>query len=94
MIYKRTKEYAFVERKLEKRLLRNFAERKRRHRLTASFHVLEKKIPLYLKPVGKRMKQLQILTCAIQYIKDLYSCLELDNKKKWTTTMNTKQQNC
>ena len=76
IVYKKARECILSKRKLEKRKWRNFSERKRRHRLTAAWYALGDKIPAYLKPSYKKLSQLQILTTAIQYIKDLSAFLQ------------------
>ena len=82
IIYKKTKT-DLLDTKKEKIKRRSFAERKRRHRLNVGFYNLSRKIPTYLKTnVLKKMTQCQILNYAIQYIKQLYSFLEQDNKEK------------
>ena len=82
IIYKNTKT-DLLDTKKEKIKRRNFAERKRRHRLIVGFYNLSRKIPTYLKTnIFKKMIRCQILNYAIQYIKQLHSFLEQDNKEK------------
>ena len=82
LIYKKTKP-DLLKTENEKRKSRNFAERKRRHRLTVAFDNLSRKIPRYLiGNIFKRLSKCEILNYAMQYIKLLYSLLEQDNKEK------------